>query len=64
MDIINVITVAKKAEVEHWIESNDDDLLNVFYWRQAFDCRTLQLSVRLAAPSGAEKPSPLSGQQS
>ncbi|KAL6790227.1 hypothetical protein GGI42DRAFT_219551 [Trichoderma sp. SZMC 28013] len=44
MDIINVLSVVMGVNVKQWIESNDDDIHESLYWRQAFDCRTLELS--------------------
>ncbi|OAA64974.1 Bromo adjacent region [Cordyceps fumosorosea ARSEF 2679] len=43
MDIINVVSVVQCAQVKHWIESDDEEQ-NALYWRQAFDCRTNELS--------------------
>lgn len=47
MDIINVISVAAKANVHHLGELDDYKSEGV-YWRQAFDYVTLQLSEDLA----------------
>ncbi|KAF6842630.1 BAH domain-containing protein [Colletotrichum musicola] len=44
MDIINVVSVTLPANVKQWIEENDDEIQEALYWRQAFDCRTQQLS--------------------
>ncbi|KAF4782434.1 BAH domain-containing protein [Colletotrichum scovillei] len=44
MDIINVVSVTLPATVKQWIEENDDEIQEALYWRQAFDCRTQQLS--------------------
>ncbi|KAG6067671.1 hypothetical protein E4U32_003263 [Claviceps aff. humidiphila group G2b] len=44
MDVINVVSVAMKATVHHWIESDDDEVQDALYWRQAFNCRTSQVS--------------------
>ncbi|RFU76968.1 ebs-bah-phd domain-containing [Trichoderma arundinaceum] len=44
MDIINVVSVVMGVNVKHWIESNDDDIQESLYWRQAFNCRTSELS--------------------
>lgn len=46
MDIINVISVTGKATVNQWFEDNHDDVQESLYWRQAFDVRTMELSVR------------------
>lgn len=45
MDIINVVSVVMGVNVKQWIESNDDDIQESLYWRQAFNCRTSELSV-------------------
>lgn len=45
MDIINVVSVTSPANVNQWIEENDDEIQDALYWRQAFDYRTLELSV-------------------
>ncbi|GJN72996.1 ebs-bah-phd domain-containing protein [Purpureocillium lilacinum] len=44
MDVINVVSVAMRAEVNQWVEADDDQIQESLYWRQAFDCRTSQLS--------------------
>ncbi|KJZ76597.1 hypothetical protein HIM_03933 [Hirsutella minnesotensis 3608] len=44
MDVINVVSVAMRAVVNHWVESDDEQVQDALYWRQAFDCRTSQLS--------------------
>lgn len=44
MDVINVVSVAMRAVVNQWVESDDDQVQDALYWRQAFDCRTSQLS--------------------
>lgn len=45
VDIINVVSVVMGVNVKQWIESNDDDIQESLYWRQAFNCRTAELSV-------------------
>jgi hypothetical protein len=45
VDIINVVSVTGQANVTHWLEENDEEILNSLYWRQALDTRTLELSV-------------------
>lgn len=45
MDVINVVSVAMKATVHQWIESDDEEVQAALYWRQAYNCRTAQLSV-------------------
>jgi hypothetical protein len=47
VDIINVVSVTNQAIVNHWLEENDSDVQENLYWRQAFDVRTLELSVWL-----------------
>ncbi|KEY65178.1 hypothetical protein S7711_08286 [Stachybotrys chartarum IBT 7711] len=44
MDVINVVSVTMPASVNHWIETDDDEVQETLYWRQAFDCRNSQLS--------------------
>ncbi|KND90275.1 hypothetical protein TOPH_05085 [Tolypocladium ophioglossoides CBS 100239] len=44
MDVINVVSVAMRAIVNQWVESDDEQVQETLYWRQAFDCRTSQLS--------------------
>ncbi|GAO15947.1 hypothetical protein UVI_02039680 [Ustilaginoidea virens] len=44
MDVINVVSVAMKATVHQWIESDDEEVQDALYWRQAFNCRTSQIS--------------------
>ncbi|EXK77692.1 hypothetical protein FOQG_17606 [Fusarium oxysporum f. sp. raphani 54005] len=44
MDIINVVSVTGLATVHQWIESDIKKIPKGLYWRQAFDCRNLQLS--------------------
>ncbi|KAG5955483.1 hypothetical protein E4U58_007061 [Claviceps cyperi] len=44
MDVINVVSVAMKATVHHWTESDDDEVQDALYWRQAFNCQTFQVS--------------------
>jgi hypothetical protein len=44
MDVINVVSVTMPAVVNQWIETDDDEIQDALYWRQAFDCRNSQLS--------------------
>ncbi|KAK4077270.1 hypothetical protein Purlil1_12394 [Purpureocillium lilacinum] len=44
VDIINVVSVAMPAIVNHWLESEDEATQGALYWRQAFDCLTSELS--------------------
>ncbi|KYK55405.1 ebs-bah-phd domain-containing protein [Drechmeria coniospora] len=60
MDIINVVSVAMRAVVNHWVESDDEQVQDALYWRQAFDCRTSQLSTvehtcRCKTPANPDK---------
>ncbi|KAG6036180.1 hypothetical protein E4U19_003563 [Claviceps sp. Clav32 group G5] len=60
MDVINVVSVAMKATVHHWIESDDDEVQDALYWRQAFNCRTSQVSsvvltCKCKAPANPDK---------
>ncbi|KAF5707238.1 hypothetical protein FMUND_11211 [Fusarium mundagurra] len=48
MDIINVVSVTAPAIVNQWIESDDEEIQDALYWRQAYDCRKPQLSVSCA----------------
>ena len=48
MDIINVVSVTAPVIVNQWIESEDEEIEDVLYWRQAYDCRKPQLSVYCA----------------
>ncbi|KAF4464434.1 hypothetical protein FALBO_8727 [Fusarium albosuccineum] len=44
MDVINVVSVTMPATVNQWIESDDEEIQDALYWRQAYDCRNSQLS--------------------
>ncbi|KAJ6779554.1 hypothetical protein PWT90_05178 [Aphanocladium album] len=44
MDIINVVSVVQPANVNQWIEADDEEIQDALYWRQAFECQTSQLS--------------------
>ncbi|EEU48417.1 uncharacterized protein NECHADRAFT_74541 [Fusarium vanettenii 77-13-4] len=44
MDVINVVSVTQPATVNQWIESDDEEIQDALYWRQAYDCRNSQLS--------------------
>ncbi|EXK79067.1 hypothetical protein FOQG_16305 [Fusarium oxysporum f. sp. raphani 54005] len=44
VDIINVVSVTGPVTVNQWIESDDEEITDELYWRQAYDCRTLELS--------------------
>jgi hypothetical protein len=46
VDIINVVSVAMPATVNHWLESEDEGEQGALYWRQAFNWLTSELSVR------------------
>ena len=45
MDVVNVVSIVAVAQVREWIESNDDEVHDSLYWRQAFNFETLELSV-------------------
>lgn len=51
VDVINVVSVVQPAKVNQWIESDDEEIQDAMYWRQAFDCQTSQLSVCLQTSS-------------
>ncbi|KAF9767716.1 hypothetical protein IL306_015080, partial [Fusarium sp. DS 682] len=44
MDIIHVSSVTEPVTVNQWIESDDEEIQDALYWRQAYDCRNSQLS--------------------
>jgi hypothetical protein len=44
MDIIHAMSVTGHAKVEHWVENEQDSILDALYWRQGFDIRTMELS--------------------
>lgn len=41
-----MVSVTSGAVVNQWYEENDEEIQNALYWRQAFDVRTYELSVR------------------
>ncbi|KAF5694449.1 hypothetical protein FDENT_1178 [Fusarium denticulatum] len=43
MDIIDVVSVTEPVTVRHWNESDDEEIQDGFYWRQAYDCRNSEL---------------------
>lgn len=45
VDVINVVSVTSLAKVNQWIETDDEEIQDAMYWRQAYDYRTGQLSV-------------------
>ncbi|PHH87753.1 hypothetical protein CDD83_8452 [Cordyceps sp. RAO-2017] len=60
MDVINVVSVAMRAVVNQWVETDDEQVQDALYWRQAFDCRTSQLSsvemtCKCKAPANPDK---------
>ncbi|GJC90470.1 hypothetical protein ColLi_13308 [Colletotrichum liriopes] len=56
VDIINVTSVTSPADVKQWNEKDDEDAQEALYWRQALDCQTNQLSVRMrSVPNGFTK---------
>ena len=50
VDVINAVSVTMAAEVNHWIETDEDDTQPALYWRQAYNCNTSQLSVSPSPP--------------
>ena len=46
MDIIDVVSVTSQAQVKQWYEENDEEIQHALYWRQAFDVKTYELTVR------------------
>ncbi|KAI0408869.1 hypothetical protein F4802DRAFT_299755 [Xylaria palmicola] len=47
MDVINVVSVTAQATVNQWDETNEDEVQQALYWRQAFDVRSMELSSAL-----------------
>ncbi|KAI0195465.1 hypothetical protein F4808DRAFT_330426 [Astrocystis sublimbata] len=47
MDVINVVSVTAQAKVNQWDETNEDEVQEALYWRQAFDVRSMELSSAL-----------------
>lgn len=45
VDVINVLSVLEEATVHQWDETNEDEVQEDFYWRQAFDAPSGELSV-------------------
>ena len=45
VDVINVVSVTMPATVNQWIETDDEEIQDALYWRQAYDTRNGQLSV-------------------
>ena len=45
MEIIDAMTVAGKASVSHWLEKDEENVLDALYWRQTFNWQTQTLSV-------------------
>lgn len=41
------MSVTEHAKVDQWVETEQDSLLDALYWRQGFDTRTMELSVRM-----------------
>ncbi|KAI0600287.1 hypothetical protein F4775DRAFT_79136 [Biscogniauxia sp. FL1348] len=44
MDVINVVSVTSAAQVNQWDETNEEEVQQALYWRQAFDVRSMELS--------------------
>lgn len=51
MEIIDAMTVASKASVSHWLEKDEEKVLDALYWRQTFDFQTQTLSVSITSVS-------------
>lgn len=47
MEIIDAMTVAGKANVSHWLEKDEEKVLDALYWRQTFSLHGQSLSVSL-----------------
>ncbi len=47
MEIIDAMTVAGKANVSHWLEKDEEKVLDALYWRQTFSFHGQSLSVSL-----------------
>lgn len=45
MEIIDAMTVAGKANVQHWLENDEDDNPPDLFWRQTYDFFTKKTSV-------------------
>lgn len=45
VDVINVVSVTASATVNQWDETNEEEVQAALYWRQAFDVRSMELSV-------------------
>lgn len=45
VDVINVVSVTASATVNQWDETNEEEVQPALYWRQAFDVRSMELSV-------------------
>lgn len=45
MEIIDAMTVAGRATVSHWLEKDEENVLDALYWRQTFNFHTQNLSV-------------------
>jgi len=49
MEIIDAMTVASKASVSHWLEKDEEKVLDALYWRQTYDFQTQDLSVSISS---------------
>ncbi|KAH6657530.1 hypothetical protein BKA67DRAFT_191026 [Truncatella angustata] len=45
MDIINVVSVTAPATVNQWDEHDEEQVQQALYWRQAWDVRSMELSL-------------------
>ncbi|KAL3588128.1 hypothetical protein FPOAC2_14027 [Fusarium poae] len=44
MDIIDVMSIKETTDVRRWIGSDDEEIKDAFYYRQAYNCRSRVLS--------------------
>ncbi|KAI1333118.1 hypothetical protein F5Y16DRAFT_354848 [Xylariaceae sp. FL0255] len=44
MDVINVVSVTAQATVNQWDETNEEEVQQALYWRQAYDVRSQEIS--------------------
>lgn len=49
LDVCDVTSFAGHAPVEQWLEEDDNDVQTGLYWRQIYDIRSGNLSVRIHA---------------
>jgi hypothetical protein len=44
MDVINVMSITQPATVRRWVDTGDEEVGDMFYYRQALNCRSVVLS--------------------